>query len=235
MTILGIHEARLQPMAQAAGRAGILRRALIWTGVLSLPVYVAADVLGGMRYDGYSFASQAISELSAVGAPSKSFVDPLFLIYSFLALAFGIGVLRVAGSTNRPLRISAAALIGYGAIGSATSLTGEFFAMHQRGAGSLSSDAPHIILTAVLVFMLLVAMAFGAFALSQRFRVYSLITMVIAIVFGALTSQFAPNLAAGQPTPGMGILERIDVYSSVLWPAVLGIALLRNRELSHRL
>lgn len=235
MTILGIHEARLQPMAQPVGSAGIVRRALLWSGILSFPVYVATDVLGGIRYEGYSFASRAISELGAVGAPSKSFVDPLFLIYNLLALAFGIGVFRVAGSTNRSLRISAAALMLYGAIGSATSLTGDFFAMHQRGTGNLSSDAPHIILTGVLVLLLLAAMVFGAFAFGPRFRVYSLLTIVIAIVFGALTSRLAPALAAGQPTPGLGILERIDVYSSMLWPAVLGVVLLRRRELSHKL
>lgn len=208
----------------------MVRRALVWSGILSLPLYVATDVIGGMRYAGYSFASQAISELMAVGAPSKSFVDPLFLLYSLLALAFGTGVFRVAGNRNRALRMSGAALIGYGAIGAVTNLFGEFFAMQQRGAGSLSTDAPHIILTGVLVFLLLFAMGFGAFALGSRFRVYSLVTLVAVIVFGALTARFAPMLAAGQPTPGLGIVERMDVYAAVLWVAVLGIALLRQRD-----
>jgi hypothetical protein len=230
MTTIGIHEERLGRVAQTARGAGIVRRALVWSGILSLPLYVATDVIGGMRYAGYNFASQAISELMAVGAPSKSFVDPLFLLYSFLALAFGTGVFRAAGNRNRALRTSAAALIAYGAIGAGTNLAGEFFAMQQRGAGSLSTDAPHIILTAVLVFLLLLALGFGAFSLGMRFRVYSLATLVAVIVFGALTAQFAPKLAAGQPTPGLGIVERIDVYAAVLWVAVLGIALLRHRD-----
>lgn len=230
MTTIGIHPDRLGPMAQPVPGAGIVRRALVWSGILSLPLYAATDLTGGMRYEGYSFSSRAISELMAVGAPSKSFVDPFFLLYSILALTFGIGVLRVAGSRNRPLRRAAAALIGYGAIGATTSLVGEFFAMRQRGAGNLSTDAPHIILTGVLVLLLLFAIGFGAFALGVRFRVYSLVTLVTVVLFGALTAQFAPKLAAGQPTPGLGILERIDVYAAVLWVAVLGIALLRQRD-----
>jgi len=183
-----------------------------------------------MRYEGYSFTSQAISELAAIGAPSKPFVDPFFIAYDLVALAFGIGVLREAAGRNRALRIAAAMLIGYGAIGfTAVAVAGpSFFAMHQRGAGSLGSDAPHIILTGVLVLLLLLAMGFGSLALGKRFCVYSFATVLIVITFGALTFMFAARLAAGQPTPGMGIIERIDVYSALLWLTVLGIALLRR-------
>jgi hypothetical protein len=55
------------------------RKALLVSGILSSLLYVAIDVLGGMRYEGYSFTSQAISELMATGAPSEAFVDALFI------------------------------------------------------------------------------------------------------------------------------------------------------------
>lgn len=230
MTTIGLHREQLRSRAPSAGGAGLVRRALLWSGILSLPLYAATDVIGGMRYAGYSFTSRAISELAAIGAPSKSFVDPLFVMYSVLALLFGVGIWRVAADRNRALQISAAALIAYGGIGSATIMAGDFFAMHQRGAGSLSTDAPHIVLTAVLVLLLLLAMGFGAFALGARFRAYSFLTIVTVIAFAAWTAPFAVKLAAGQPTPGLGIVERIDVYAAVLWLAVLGTALLRNRD-----
>jgi hypothetical protein len=182
-----------------------------------------------MRFEGYSFTSQAISELAAIGAPSKPFVDPFFIAYDLLALAFGIGVFLAAGG-HRALRITATMLMAYGAIGfAAVAFAGSmFFSMHQRGAGSLAGDAPHIILTGVLVLLLLLAIGFGTLSLGKRFRVYSFATVLIVIGFGVLTSTFAPRLAAGQPTPGMGIVERIDVYSALLWLAVLAIALLRR-------
>ena len=47
----------------------------------------------------------------------------------------------------------------------------------------------------------------------------------------SFTSLSAPNgarLAAGLPTPGFGIVERIDIYSSLLWIAVLAVVLLRR-------
>jgi len=45
-----------------------------------------------MLSDGYSSTSQTISELFAIDAPSTSLVVPLFLTYSLLMIAFGVGV-----------------------------------------------------------------------------------------------------------------------------------------------
>jgi CubicO group peptidase (beta-lactamase class C family) len=203
------------------------RKALLVCGILSSLLYVATDVLGGMRYEGYSFTSQAISELMATGAPSEAFVDPLFITYGVLILAFGVGVLREGVRRSRALRITGALLMGYAAIGFAGPT---FFEMNRRGAGSLHGDTPHIILTGVLALLTLLAISFGAFALGTRFRIYSFATLLMVIVFGALTAPYGARLAAGQPTPGFGILERINVYSSLLWVAVLGISLLRRPQ-----
>ena len=228
MTAIGITYDRRQTLAKPAESRSLVLKVLLLSGFISSLLYVATDLLGGMRYDGYNFTSQAISELGAIGAPSKSFVDPLFMVYNVLALTFGIGVYRAAVGYHRALRFSGVALVSYGAIGIAAGLVGSFFAMHQRGSASVASDSPHIILTAILVVLLLVAIGFGGFALGGRFRIYSLATIATLIAFGTLTAGFAPRLATGQPTPGMGIVERIDVYSALLWIAVLSIGLLRR-------
>ena len=78
------------------------RKTLLVCGILSSLLYVATDVLGGMRYPGYSFTSQAVSELMAIGAPSEAFVDPLFIAYGVLVLAFGVGVLREGVGRTAP-------------------------------------------------------------------------------------------------------------------------------------
>ena len=204
---------------------GIGRRVLLACGILSSLLYAVTDLLGGMRYEGYSFASQAVSELGAVGATSKAFVDPLFFTYGLLAIAFGVGVFREAAERrSRAMRISAALLIGYAAFG----LTGSLFPMGMRGTGSLATDLPHIVLTGILVTLLLGAMVFGAFAFGRRFRVYSFTTVFAVIMFGALTVPYAARLASGLPTPGFGIVERINIYAFMLWVAALGVALLRR-------
>jgi hypothetical protein len=225
MTTMGMTRGRGRAMAQPHRRGDLVRQALLVCGLLSSMLYVAADVLGGMRYEGYSFTSQAVSELMAVGAPSESLVDPLFVAYGVLALAFGVGVFREGVRRSRALQISGALVAGYAAIG----LTGPtFFEMHQRGTDSSAGDVPHIVLTAVIVLFTLVAMGFGAFALGERFRTYSFATLLTVIVLGAPTIPYAARLAAGEPTAGFGLVERILIYSSLLWMAVLAVALLRR-------
>lgn len=218
---IGITQDGGQTMPQPVRNRSIVRQVLLVCGILSSLLYGATDILGGLRYDGYSFTSQAISELMATGAPSEGFVDPLFIAYGVLALAFGVGVFREADGRNRALRITGAMLIGYAAIGVAGPT---FFEMHPRGAGSLDSDAPHIVLTGVLVLLLLLAIVFAAFAFGNRFRLYSFATLLILIMFGALSAPYGARLATGQPTPGFGIFERILIYLSLLWVAVLAIA-----------
>jgi CubicO group peptidase (beta-lactamase class C family) len=225
MATIGTTQTRGRTTAQPVRSGSRLRQALLLCGILSSLLYVATDVLGGMRYSGYSFTSRGISELMAIGAPSEAFVDPLFLMYGVLALAFGVGVVREAAGKSLALTIAGATLIGFAAAGFAGPT---LFPMHQRGAGSLAGDAPHIILTGVLVLLLLITIGSGALALGRRFLVYSYATLVTVVLFGAIAGSYGAQLAAGEPAPGLGIVERVNVYAALLWVAVLAVALLRR-------
>lgn len=177
------------------------------------------------RAIGAASDSEGVMVTMAIDAPPERFVDPLFIAYGVLVLAFGAGVFREGADRSRALRIVGALLIGYAAIG----FTGPtLFEMHQRGAGTAQGDAPHIILTGVLVMLTLIAIGVGAFALDKRFRIYSFGTILLMIVLGATAAPYGARLAAGQPTPGFGVVERINIYASLLWVAVLAILLLRR-------
>lgn len=102
--------------------------------------------------------------------------------------------------------------------------------MTVRGTEGPLRNLMHIPATAVMSLPLVLSMGFGAAVLGKRFRWYSIATIVTVLVFGALTSLQAPQLAANQPTPWMGLTERINIYATMLWFAVLGIALLRARR-----
>jgi hypothetical protein len=73
---------------------------------------------------------------------------------------------------------------------------------------------------------MLTAMGLAAAALGRRFRVYTLATLATFVVFGVLTSLQAADLAAGLPTPYLGLWERINMGAGMLWIAVLASALL---------
>ena len=200
------------------------RSALLACGVLSSLLYVATDIFGALTWEGYTYASQAISELGAIGAPSRPYVSPLFLAYDLLLLAFGIGVRGVAGRAS-PLRLTGAALIAIGAIG----LVATQFPMQLRGTPRALTDTMHIALTAVTVLCILLAIGLGAKAFGKGFRFYSYGTILVMLVFGILAALDGPRLAANLATPYLGITERINVGAYLLWVAVLSIALLRSR------
>ena len=76
----------------------MVRKILLVCGILSSLLYVAMNVLGAIQYEGYSSASQTVSELSAIGAPTRLLWALLGPAYSLLVIAFGWGRLEIRRS-----------------------------------------------------------------------------------------------------------------------------------------
>ena len=203
-----------------------LRMVLLICGICSSLLYIVMDVFAARSYEGYSYAGQTVSELIATGAPTRSVVAPLMVAYSVLVIAFGVGVWQSAGPT-RALRVVAAGLIGKEVLSSAVTL---FFPIHLRGVEGTFSDTLHGILTLVGSLCYLLAMGFGAAALGKRFRWYSIATILLLLVFGALAGAQIPRLEGNLPTPWLGLWERINIFATMLWIAVLAVVLLRRSD-----
>ncbi len=198
---------------------------LLLCGILSSLYYVAINIYVPLQWEGYSIASQTISELSAIDAPTRSLWVPLGIVYSLLAAAFGWGV-WLSGSGNRPLRLTGACMLING-------LVSIFWPpMHQRevlaAGGGTMTDTLHIVFSAITVLLFMLAIGFGAAALGKGFRIYSILTLFILIVFGVLTGMDAPEMQANLPTPLIGVWERINIGVYMLWVIVLAIILLRR-------
>jgi Protein of unknown function (DUF998) len=209
----------------------MVRKILLGCGIVSSVLYVVSDVIGSLRYPGYSYADQEFSELTAQGSPVRSLMIALNEIpYTLLVSAFAVGVWTSA-RPKRAGRITGAMLLGYAAFGMAG---GAVFPMKPRealaaGEGTLRNTM-HIPATMVMSLFILLAMGFGATLLGKRFRYYSYATIAILIVFGVLTSLQAGKMVADEPTPWMGLTERINIYATMLWVAVLAIGLLRAQK-----
>jgi hypothetical protein len=203
------------------------RRALLGCGVAATLLYFGMDLLAASRYHGYSYTDQTVSELSAVGAPTRSLWIPLALLYSVLTIASGFGIWASAAQ-KRALRFVAVLVAGIGILGL---VAWPFAPMHQREVlaadGGTLSDTMHLILGATDTFLFVLSIALGATAFGKRFRLYSIATIVFVLVFGAFTGMDASKVADNDPTPWVGITERIAVFGSMLWIAVLAITLLR--------
>lgn len=199
------------------------RKVLLICGMLAALLYVGSDILAAMRYEGYSYVSQSVSELRAIGSPTRQMLVPILLFYSALELAFGVGVWGVAGQ-KRALRIAGGLLIALGVV----DLIAPFVPMHVRGEVGTLTDLMHIVITGVTVFLILLIIGFGALADGKWFRVYSFATIVILIVFGVLAGMDGPRIAAQEPTPWLGVTERINIYGYMLWMLALSIVLFRG-------
>ena len=93
------------------------------------------------------------------------------------------------------------------------------------------SDLGHIILGGGSSVLILGFIGFGAFALGNRFRNWSLATMLVYFLTALGTFSYVNEVVAGDSTPWLGIIERIMIYAYLLWVAVLAVALLlRDRE-----
>jgi pimeloyl-ACP methyl ester carboxylesterase len=196
---------------------------LLLCGIASSLLYAA--MIWTIRYEGYDPISQVPSELTAIGAPTQPLWARLGWIYTALIIAFGFGVWRSAGS-NRAVRIVAGLILAYASLG----FLWPFAAMHQRevlasGGGTLS-DTLHVVLGAVTVFLMFLAIGFGATAFGKKFAVYSIATIVVLLAFGALTFLEAPRLQSNLPTPWIGLWERINISVFLLWVGVFAAMLL---------
>jgi membrane protease YdiL (CAAX protease family) len=201
--------------------------ALLLCGILASPVYAAMLAFVPTQWEGYSSVSQTVSELSAIGAPTRSLWVALGVAWTLLYAAFGWGVWRSARG-NRRLRVVGGAIV-------AAAVLGLFWPpMHQRevlaAGGATLTDTLHIVWTVMNGLLTLLAMGFGAAALGMRFRVYSIGTMVILAAAGILTSTEAPGVSANLPTPWIGVWERINIGVWLLWVVVLAIVLLQKRH-----
>lgn len=207
------------------------RKSLLVCGILSSLLYVAMTIFVAMQWEAYRSASQTISELSAIGAPTRSLWAVPGAIYTVLVTAFGWGVWKSAGR-SRGLRIAGGLIVAYGSLG----VLWPFAPMHLRetlaaGGGTLSDTMP-LVLASATVLLMLFAIGAAAAAFGARFRLYSLATLVILAVFGGLTFLDAPGIAANLPTPWMGVWERINVGVFLLWVVVLATTLLRVKDVA---
>ena len=211
---------RKDPVAE--GRTP-LQTILLACGTAASLLYVFMLVVVPTKWEGYSSASQTISELSAIGAPTRQLWVWLGMVYTLLVAAFGLGIWSSARG-NRPLR-------AVGALQVITGVIGLFWPpMHLRGTETALTDTLHIVWMAASGLLTLIAMGLAAAALGKRFRIYSVASIVVLLATGALTSVDAPNVAANLPTPWIGVWERVSAGAWMLWLAVLAVALIRRRQ-----
>lgn len=180
---------------------------------------------------GYSVVSSVPSELSAIGAPIRLLWIWLGAIYGVLMVAFGWTVWKSAPRKS--------ALRAVGALLIAHTVFGQFWPpMHQRAVlaagGATLTDTLHLVWAAITGLFFILMVGCGAAAMGTRFRIYSIVTIVIVLVCAAITATYAAGIQADLPTPWVGVWERSSIATFMGWIAGLAFALLSAESRTRR-
>lgn len=190
-------------------------------------LYAAMIAFVPLLDPGYDAASQTVSELSAIGAPTRSVWVVTGALYGLSSALFGVGLWLAAGA-RRPLTVAAVLLI-------ACAVFGVFWPpMHLRGEGFSLTDSLHIVWAIGWAGLTFAAMIFAAAGLRGRFAWFTVACMAVMFVAGMATSQGSANIPKNLPTPWVGVWERVSIGAYLLWLAVFAIILRRERGPSRR-
>lgn len=201
------------------------RKSLLVCGILAMLWYAGMNIFVPMHYPGYDSASQTVSELSAIDAPTQQLWTVLGIVYFFFFIAFGSGI-WLAANGNRKLKIVAVVIVF-------DAVFGMFWPpMYQReviaAGGGTMTDTLHITWAFVHLALMLLMIGFGAAATGKRFRIFSAAIVLVFIVFGILTTMESGGLQANLSTPHIGIWERMNIGAYMIWVIVFAILLLKT-------
>ena len=203
------------------------RKILLLCGIFSMLWYVFMNIIAPTHYPGYDGASQTVSELSAIDAPSREFWFVLGIFYSLLFMAFGSG-LWLSAKGNRKIRYVAAFILF-------DAVMGLFWPpMHRReiiaAGGGTTTDILHVAWAFVHLALMLLMIGFGAAIFGKTFRIFSLAIILIFVIFGILTTRDSSGIEANLPTPYLGIWERINIGAYMLWVIVFSILMIKRKS-----
>ena len=182
------------PLIALRNETTLMHRGLLFCGILSSLWYIAINIYVPTQYIGYSIASYTVSELSAFNAPTRILWVLLALLYPLLFSAFGWGVLQKA-QRKHSLRLVGFLIVAYCLF--------NFYwpPMHMRGSEPTLSDTLHIVWAVITNIFMWLFMGFGALSLGKQFRIYTIVSIALHIIFGVLTFLEAPNIAKNGPYP----------------------------------
>ena len=194
-----------------------MKKDLMLCGIAAAVLYVGTVILGGLLRPGYSHISMAISELVADGAPNRTLLSALFLLYNMLVSLFGVGLVLKANSQPRGRVLGFIGSLALIAVGAAGVLMEFAFPQEPGGTAKTFAGMMHFVMAGVASLGTMVAILFLAFSFKYHpglkgFVAYSMISVTVILVSGAMTAAAIAN-----HSQLFGLIERITIFTFILW------------------
>lgn len=191
-------------------------------GFISLLSYTAMVLFSPLAYPGYDWMSMAVSDLSAVGAPSADLARQLNALFGPCAIVSIMGV--CVGVSGYRFGFFKAGIYSYVLMEWLCNVGYSLFPWVQDEAITHFQNFMHLLVTALVVLLSIAGLIFIAIG-AKREGIRSLsvwaIVCLVAMVIGPLGTALLPKAV-------FGLFERFSTFSAVVFNAVLGIYLWRG-------
>lgn len=192
-------------------------------GILSLLSYATAVAFAPLAYPGYDWLSQAVSDLSADSAPSRTLWNQLSALYMPCGIVCcTLCALEIRGHLNRLTRTGVtlfAVLNWLSAVGYA------MFPLPNAGTPGGFQGVMHLVVTGAVVLLSVLSLTLTGIGGLRRDGCRSLGVWA----FAALGLMLLGAVGTGVlPAAFFGIPERFSVFSAAGFTAVLGVYLWRG-------
>ena len=191
-------------------------------GVVALLSYTAAVVFSPLAYPGYNWMEQAVSDLSAANAPSRTLWNQLSCLYNVCTLISAMMVcVGIQGRTTKLLR---AGIYIFTLMEWISAVGFTVFPLSDSGYAGTFQDQMHIFSTVMVVVLSIVSLVMIIIAgvKDKSCRSYGICAGIALgmMLVGALGMNVVPRTY-------FGVVERFSVFAATGFNAVLGIELYR--------
>ena len=191
-------------------------------GIISLLSYTAMVVFSPIAYPGYDWLSMAVSDLSAVGAPSAALAERLNALYGPCAV---VSVMAVcAASSGCASKLLKTGIGCFAAMEWVSTVGYRMFPLVQGEPVSSFQNVMHIVVTVLVVLLSVISLVLiGVGAKKEP------IPSLSRWAFICLAMMMTGALGTGiMPKSVFGLFERFSTFAAVIFNAVLGIQLLNG-------
>lgn len=188
-------------------------------GLISLLSYTAMVVLSPLAYPGYNWMTMAVSDLSAVGAPSAELADRLNCLFGPCGI---VSIMAVCvGVSNVPSKIFRNGVYCFAAMEWVCDVGYDCFPWIADAKSANIQNIMHLLVTALVVLFSLMSLVLIALS-AKMVNLSSLgvwaTVCLIAMILGPIGTGLMPKSV-------FGIFERFSTFSAVIFNAVLGMYL----------
>ena len=187
-------------------------------GILGFIFYLLHDIIGAANYPGYSWTSQAVSDLTATDAPSFVIASGLTTVYAIFSCI--VSVLVCILIKNQKSKILRVGMYLYAIMNFVSAIGYALFPLSSAGYDGSAQSFIHVyILTALVVLLSIISLiliSVGAFKSNHKWLGTLAVSALVLMFVGAAGS-------ASVPKEVFGIVERFSTYSAVAFTCVLSL------------